>query len=249
MKLFPTNRSLFERCIDFKYGADESILLRYMNAFKFETIDHDNLQYKEWLKKASIQEGARIFFLLNYHEVDVYILDETSLMHTKTLKSIDGCVSTAKCKLKGYNQIVFESGANTGTALTEYGQKAGLETYFFIPERNLSLLNSEIFSSKKAHLLSVQDPRLLKQAVRAFADLNRVKHVPEVEWRYEAAMFRGLFILEHMMANQLFDWLTQAISSAFGPIGIYNVLASIIHYNVLKRERVWSKVLLPLTKT
>ena len=28
-----------------------------------------------------------------------------------------------------------------------------------------------------------------------------------------------------------------------------NILASIIHYNVLKRERVWSKVLLPLTKT
>jgi len=38
-------------------------------------------------------------------------------------------------------------------------------------------------------------------------------------------MFRGFFILE-ALENQGFDWLTQAISAAFGPIGIYRVLQS-----------------------
>jgi hypothetical protein len=197
-----------------------------MNALKFEMADEEDAQYKEWLQKVSIKEGARIFPLLTYRGVDVYILDETSLMHTKTLKSIDGCVSTAKCKLKGYDRVVFESGANTGTALTEYGRKAGLETFLFIPEVNISLLNSKIFGYEKSHLISVRDSMLVKKAARAFAELNGLRHIPEIEWRYEAAMFRGLFILEQMMRGKKFDWLTQAISSAFGPIGIYRILSS-----------------------
>ena len=59
------------------------------------------------------------------------------------LKSTDGCITIAKCKSKGYERIVFESGANTGTALTEYGVHAGLETYFFLPEENLLLLRRQ----------------------------------------------------------------------------------------------------------
>jgi len=58
-----------------------------------------------------------------------------------------------------------------------------------------------------------------------FEGLNGIRHIPQTAWRYEASTFRGLFILEHMMRNVKFDWLTQTISAAFGPIGIYGVLS------------------------
>jgi threonine synthase len=224
MKLLAKNKIDLHRTIDPKYNPETSIVLRYRNAFQFgETAEKDS-EYKKWLQKTSIREGARVFPLLIYKGVKIFILDETSLMHSRTLKSIDGCITTARCKLDGYEKVVFESGGNTGTALTQYGIREGLETFMFIPEENLSLLNSKIFESKKAHLFSVEKPGLVKEAAHLLEKLNGLRHIPESNWRYEASMFRGFFILEYMLEKEKFDWLTQTISAAFGPIGIYRVL-------------------------
>jgi threonine synthase len=227
MKLLAKNRAEFSQRIDSKYGPDSSIVLRYRNAFQWgESIEEDS-EYKKWLEKTSIREGARIFPFLAYKGVEIFILDETSFMHTKTLKSIDGCITIAKCKLNGYARVVFESGGNTGTALTQYGIREGLETFMFIPEENLSLLNSRIFKSDKAHLFSVEKPELVKKAARYFVTQNGFRHIPERNWRYEASMFRGSFILEHLLNKDNFDWLTQTVSAAFGPIGIYRILGGV----------------------
>lgn len=224
MKLLARNRVDLDKCIDARYSPEESIVLRYRNAFEFGTRAQKDSDYKAWLQKTSIREGARIFPLLRYRGVYIYILDETSLMFTRTLKSIDGCVSIAMCKLRGYDRVVFESGGNTGTALTEYGQRAGLETFFFCPEENLSLLNSKTFDPDYAHLISVERPGMVKEAARLFEEMNGLKHIPETEWRYNASVFRGFFVLEHMIDRGRFDWLVQTVSAAFGPIGIYRVL-------------------------
>jgi len=224
MKLLAKSKPAFDKCVDAAYSPEKSIVLRYRNAFEFGTTAQEDLEYKAWLEKTSIKEGARIFPLLRYRGVDICILDETSLMFTGTLKSIDGCVSIAMCKLKGYDRVVFESGGNTGTALTEYGQRAGLETFFFCPEENLPILNSKAFEAEQVHLISVERPGMVKEAARVFEEMNGLKHIPETEWRYNASVFRGFFVLEHMMGHGRFDWLVQTVSAAFGPIGIYRVL-------------------------
>lgn len=224
MKILARNRIDFHRSVDRRYPSEISIVLRYKDVFQFEESVEKDIEYKHWLQKTSIREGSRIFPLLNHRGVEVSILDETSLMHSKTLKSIDGCITIAKCKLKGYEKAVFESGGNTGTALTQYGNRAGIETFMFIPEENLFLLNSEIFKPQKAHLFSVENPGMVKEAAHLLTKLKGWKHIPEREWRYEASMFRGLFILEQMFEKGEFNWLTQTISAAFGPIGIYRVL-------------------------
>jgi hypothetical protein len=81
--------------IDHEYRSDVSIVLRYRNALTFGAPEEDS-KYKDILKVTSIREGARIFFLLTYRGVDIHILDESSLMHTGTLKSIDGCITISK---------------------------------------------------------------------------------------------------------------------------------------------------------
>ena len=214
----------FENSIDSCYAADRSIVLRYKDCFSFGNTPQEDETFKLWLSKTSIQEGCRIFQLVSYRGVDIYVLDETSAMYTGTFKSIDGCITIAKCKAKGYERIVFESGANTGNALTEYGVRAGVETYFFIPEENLSLLNKKTFSSPLAHLISVDRPSRVKRATRIFAQLTKIKHVPEKGWRCEASRFRGCFVLEHILTYGRFDWITQSISAGFGPIGMYSIL-------------------------
>jgi threonine synthase len=140
------------------------------------------------------------------------------------LKAIDGCYSMAKCLSMGYERVVFESGGNTGTALTEYGSHAGIETYCFVPRENLSLLDSATFRNPLAHLIAVEKPGRVKKAAHLFARLNGIRRVPETAWRYQASQFRGFRILEHIVRVQRFDWLVQTVSAAFGPIGIYRVL-------------------------
>jgi threonine synthase len=238
MKLLAKNRVDLDKCVDARYSPEESVVLRYRNAFEFGTTAEEDAAYKAWLQKTSIREGARIFPLLRYRGVDIYILDETSLMFTRTLKSIDGCVSIAMCKLRGYDRVVFESGGNTGTALTEYGQRAELETFFFCPEENLSLLNSKTFDPDHAHLISVERPGMVKEAAKLFEEMNGLKHIPETEWRYNASVFRGFFVVEHMMGNGRFDWLVQTVSAAFGPIGIYRVLQE-FREDIGEAPRLW----------
>jgi threonine synthase len=210
-----------QACIDSKWARETSVVLRYRHAFTFGATDEEDSQFKTLLAETSIKEGARILFLLNYKGVEIHLQDETSLMRTRTLKSIDGCVSIAKCKQKGYEKVVFESGGNTGTALTEYGVRVGLETFFFVPEENVSLLSGKTFAAKNAHLISVKHPGMVKPAADSFTKFYGLKHIPETSWRYEASRFRGMFILEHILEHGSFDWIVQTISAAFGPIGIY----------------------------
>lgn len=227
MNLIDQDTLSFTRCIDSNYEPEKSIVLRYLNAFRFGITAEEDSTFRDWIKKTSIEEGSRIIPLFTYRDVSIFILDETSFMQTKTLKSIDGCITIAHCKSRGYDSVVFESGGNTGTALTRYGQKSGLETFFFIPEDNLFLLESEVFKHPKSHLISVKKPGMVKEAVSEFARLNNIRHIPETSWRYQASMFRGSFILEYMLLEEKFDWIIQTISAAFGPIGIYRVLS---HY-------------------
>jgi hypothetical protein len=64
----------------------------------------------------------------------------------------------------------------------------------------------------------------VKKVALFFVTKNGFRHIPDRDWRYEASMFRGSFILEHLLKKDKFDWFTQTISAAFGPIGIYRVL-------------------------
>jgi hypothetical protein len=213
-------RSQVADWIDRDVPATRSIVLRYRHAFVFGEPSVDR-QFKDLLAAASIREGARIVPLVRYKGVDIWLMDETSLMHTRTLKSIDGCVTTARCKLGGVDSVVLETGGNTGSALTAYGTRCGLDTYCFVPAENLSLLDSKAFASPRAHLVAVEDPGSVKPAARAFGEMHGLTHIPKVAWRYDASRFRGMLILEHGLEDGRFDWIAQSISAAFGPIGIY----------------------------
>jgi hypothetical protein len=214
----------FETLIDTKYTAAQSVVLRYRRALRNGHSEEEHAQFTRWLERTSIQEGARIFPLLEYRGVAIDLLDETSLMRTRTLKSIDGCVTTAMCKMRGYEKVVFESGSNTGAALTLYGANAGLETYFFLPDENLSLVDRRIFENRNTHLISVDHPGFVKRAATLFGQISGAKHIPETSWRYEASQFRGCFVLEEVLRNGRYDWMTQSVSAAFGPIGIFKML-------------------------
>lgn len=227
MKLLKNSRLDFLSAVDQSVAAGTSVVGRYLDAVSFEEDEARDREFKALAKAASIREGARIFPCLHYKGVTVYILDETTLMRTGTLKSIDGVISIARSLQRGDRRVVLETGGNTGTALCVYGSRMGMELFVFMPSENICLLDSEIFNSPGVHLVAVDKPGMVKPVADEFTKSTRyARHIPETPWRYEAAMFRGLFILEFCLLHGGFDWMSQTISAAFGPIGIYSVLQS-----------------------
>jgi len=218
------NRSILERCIDRACSPDTSIVRRYRDAVRFDDRPERDLAFKRVLPENSIREGARIVPFPTYKGVAVHILDETSGMATGSLKSIDGCLTTSLCRVEGVGRVAFESGGNTGSALTRYGRNAGLETFFFCPCDNVDLLDSRLFDSRGAHLIGVEERARVKELAALFSKTAGIRQVPDKSWRYAAGMFRGLFILENVLTAGEFDWISQTVSAAFGPIGIYSVL-------------------------
>lgn len=216
--------SSFDALVDDRHSTETSLVRRYLVASGDELEARTRAQFHDWLARASVQEGVRLFPLFEYRGVAIHLLDESSLMHTRTFKSIDGCVTAAHCGLAGHRRVVLESGGNSATALAAYCQRLGIETFCFVPQANLPLLNGEVFGNPTSHLIAVKNRDMVKEATHRFAQRHGLTLVPRVEWRLEAAMFRGFFILEQMLAGNCFDWLVQTISAAFGPIGIYQAL-------------------------
>jgi hypothetical protein len=211
--------------IDRRHDAGSSVVLRYhaMAASLSGSSAAAPLDIGV-LERLSVREGVRTFTLLHHRGVEIVIFDETSLMHTGSLKSVDGCVTTARCLAAGDERVCFESGGNTGTALTTYAVRAGIETFCFVPAANLPLLSSATFSAPTSHLIAVDEPHAVKRVAAAFAAATGIARVPRSEWRGEASTLLGCFLLEQITSGIRYDVLYQTISAAFGPLGIYRVL-------------------------
>ena len=201
----------FETAIDPRHRAVSSAVLRYLNAVSWNDSARDELWIKELLARASIAEGLQMVPLPDYRSVKIDILDERSLMHTRTLKSIDGCVTAALCASQGIERIVYESGGNTGTALAAYAQKLGIESFCIVPEDNLPLLDSRIFSSPLLHLIAVEDPGSLRELISLVESVCEVTRVPRVPWRILASEIVGCFILEQLLGGPSYDYIVQSI--------------------------------------
>jgi len=214
----------FDRAIDTRHDASESVVLRYRDALSFGGSQSEDGRFRELLACTSIAEGVQIFPLLEYRGVAIDILDESSRMYTGTLKSIDGCVTTARCLLEGLERIVFESGGNTGAALAAYTGRAGIESFCVFPAENVSLIESRFFAKGRSHLIAVEKPEMVREATQCVERVCGVVRVPKVDWRIAASEFIGCFILEQLIAGREYSHLVQSISAAFGPVGIYRVL-------------------------
>ncbi len=194
------------------------MLLRYHKGISFEGITRDDLN------AVSVKEGSRIIKLLDYKGVAIYLADESTLMATGTFKALEAGFIIAICKKNKYDRIVFSSGSNLGSGLAFYGNKAGIETFFFHPKNTSWKLDRGLFDSPAAHLVSVDKPeKEVKKAAQLFAEMSGMQHVPEMDWRFSATGLRALFVFEFMLTHRIqFDWISQAICAGYGPIGFYN---------------------------
>lgn len=223
-----------EQYIDKRFPVEKSIILRYHTVLTDGSLTLDDL------RETSINEGVRFFKLCTYQGVDIFILDETTLMPTGTCKSIDGCVAISHARKRGLKKIAFSSGANTGMALTLYAQNFDIETFFFHPETTLFKMNARWLGNPRAHLITVDRPeKEVKRAVKIFSGLLNITNGLEDSLRFLGARSRALAIAEEMLKNNIrFSYIAQTVCAGFGPIGIYRMLARLAEEGILTKEKI-----------
>jgi len=216
----------FDILIDQKYPAEESIILRYHRSGITKLSEQE-------LKLISLKEGERIFYLMDYLGVPIFILDETTLTETNTFEALVAAITLGHCKKLGYKKVIFSSGGNLGAALARYASLADIKAYSFNPLVNLPLLDGSIFTKKGVYLIGVKNAQktrdvMLEVRKRMMKVLKYDPLIPKMSWRLEAFGFRGFFIGEYMIKNKIrFTAITQTISAGFGPIATFNVLGGL----------------------
>lgn len=222
-----------DRYVDPAFAPEESLILRYHRG-----IDCGELSTDDY-RRTSLREGARILDFLEYRGVRIYLDDESTLMASGTFKSLEACFSMALCRKRGYRRVAFSSGANLGAALSLYGRTAGVETFFFHPHNTSWKLDDTYFESPAAHLISVDKPeKQVKQAALLFAHTSGLPHIPAMEWRFLATGLRALFVAEALRRRLRFDWISQAICAAYGPIGFYERVERLLREGAIGKDQV-----------
>ena len=182
----------------------------------------------------SIQEQIRLIPPLHFNGVKVFILDESSGMHTGSFKALDASVCIGDCIRKGINEICFTSGANTGMALTAYGNQVGIKTHFFIPASNGWKLDSRYVKSPLSYIYAVEDSDLVKELCKGFSNATNIPLMPLREHRHQGSRRRGAYIATLIEEGFHTDWFVQTVCAGFGPIGIYDYLYELQLLNKLK---------------
>jgi threonine synthase len=214
----------FDAGVDRGVPAEESIIRRYRALLAPELARSVPGLGPEHLASASLREGARVLAPLEHEGVSIALLDETSLMASGTFKSLDACVSAAACLARGERELVFESGGNTGAALSLYAARAGLRTLLVVPAANLPGLPGRAFRAPENRIVAVTGEGRAKAAAERARALLGAAGAPRLEWRYAAGMARGCRVLEHLASGGRADWVSQTVSAAFGPVGLYRAL-------------------------
>lgn len=222
----------FKKYLDKTFSKERSVVLRYHPAICSDSLDLSDL------KETSIREGVRFLKLATFKGVDIFLLDETTLMQTGTYKSIDGCICIALFRKQDFQKIAFSSGANTGAALTLYAQRFGIESFFFHPKSTLFKINASWFKNTSSHLITVdRAEKEVKKAARIFSEPLSIPNGLEINWRLLGSRCRALAIYEEMLENNIeFSYMAQTVCAGFGPIGIYKMFSQLTAENILKRE-------------
>lgn len=210
---------MWNKIVDEKYFADQSLTLRYAHSGITNLNETDLLD-------TTLGEGERIFHLIDYKNIPIYILDETTKTATNTFEALVAHITIAYCKKKGQNVILSSSGGNLGTALAAYAKKSNIESYSFNPLSSLPLLDGSVFQGN-AHCIAVNNAQQNREIMLKFREIMQKNLgfdplVPTYTVRIDAFKFRGLYILEYMEKMGLkFSTITQTISAGFGPLGTY----------------------------
>lgn len=178
---------------------------------------------RQVLEKLVKELYCRILFFEKLDGVELYLLDLASGMHFGTFKSFIGILTAIRVLENGYRRIAFVSSGNTGNNLLGYLNGFDIESFYFLPARSLYKVNPRFYDPRLNRIFAVEgDDVGVKRIAKKFADRHSIPYVPDFDTQIESNKARAYVIHQYCREKKMaFDWLTQALSAGYGPIGTY----------------------------
>lgn len=185
---------------------------------------HVDESSRQVLEKLVKELYCRILFFEKLDGVELYLLDLASGMHFGTFKSFVGILTAIRVLENGYRRIAFVSSGNTGNNLLGYLNGFGVESFYFLPARSLYKVNPRLYDPRLNRIFAIEgDDVCIKRIAASFANQHDIPYVPDFDTQIESNKVRAYVIHQYCHEkNMAFDWLTQALSAAYGPIGTYH---------------------------
>ncbi|UQA92480.1 pyridoxal-phosphate dependent enzyme [Streptomyces halobius] len=201
------------------YREDQSVVLRY--AEHLSGID------SAALRRASLREGARILRLPSFHQVDIDVLDLSTLSTTGTFKDWVACVAVARALAAGHRTAAAQSSGNTANALAAYASRTGIRLVALYPPASRRRIHPRLARHPRVDFVEVQAPeKQIKEILHAATCAVGVPALPGAHDQFEGNKLRAYFLRDAARAiGHGWDWHVQAVSSAYGPLGFYRGVA------------------------
>ena len=147
---------------------------------------------------------------------------------TGTFKDWVACTTIAYCKSNGIGEFVTQSSGNTANALAVYSELHEISAHIFYLKENKAKIKPQYCRDRsfvKLHEVSSNEPEM-KKLTKSYSDKYGVPWLPTLELQIVANSARADILVDVMKSHNLrFDWISQSLSSAFGPFGFYRGLS------------------------
>lgn len=182
---------------------------------------------QEDLISSSRNESAKLHNAISYNGVDLFFLDISSCSPTGTFKDWVACATIAYCKKNGIKEFVTQSSGNTANAIAYYCRDHKIKAHVFYLKENKNKIKPEfLYKDDYITPYEVDCSELeMKNATKAFSEKMSVPWLPDLEIQILSNSIRADFVT-YISETQgiIFDWKSQALSSAYGPFGFYHGL-------------------------
>lgn len=203
------------------YREESSVVLRYASYLK-------DLE-PAILADTSIREGARIIELPSYRDIQIDVLDLSTLSTTGTFKDWVACLAVATCLKRGLDIFVSQSSGNTGNSLGFYAFNAGVRCVILYPVDSRRKIKSQVAALDNVRFIEVHAPEaVIKSHLAEICELSGALWLPLLENQLEGNKLRAYFLRDAgRELDREWDWHVQALSSAYGIFGFYRGVAEI----------------------
>jgi len=189
---------------------------------------------KDLIKKVCASIDFGIHDPLEYHGVNLFLLDLTTNSATGTFKDWVAGYTVAHCIQHNIPGFVTQSSGNFANSIAHFANKFGIKVTILYPRLSRYKIISEGHSDQYIKFIEVdkaeKEIKALTEELCAYLSLP---WLPAFEHQVESNKIRAHFVQEYSSLKHIhFDYMSQALSSGFGIFGFYRGVCETEYFRI-----------------
>lgn len=180
---------------------------------------------EQFLLQTTLEEQEKIVNTGFYRDthIQIFLYDMTTLNPSATFKDFLGCLTFAYCLQNNISCICAQSSGNTAMSFIHYARKnPNIKLIQFYLTANSYKINPAVIPDNVTLVEVNSTESEMKCLLKRFSEITDIPIMPNSQLQMDANKIRAYFLTDYSSQSEIyFNWYVQSISSAYGPIGLY----------------------------